>query len=189
MTSGKRPWAEVSLRPLDAIPPQTFGAWQNDPGIRNHTMGFRFPVQGTSVAAWLEDRARQAGRGSASFAIFHGETGAGACFLQDIDWVNRSARFGIYIGAAEMQGRGIGYCACALALDYAFAGINLRRVELEVVDMNAAAIALYDSLGFVREGVARKAYMLRGQAQDVLRFGLLAEEFAIDIPAEARRFS
>lgn len=187
MTSKKRPWAEVSLRPLDEIPAERFKAWQNDPDVRNRTMGFRFPVHSAAVHSWLEDRIRQNGSSIAPFSIFFDETGIGACFLENIDWVNRTAKFGIYIGETSLHSRGAGYCACAIALDFAFAGINLRRVELDVVETNTTAISLYESLGFIQEGVARKAWIVSGEAQDVVSFGLLSDEFLLELPPEANR--
>ena len=56
---------------------------------------------------------------------------------------------------AEWRGRGIGFRLLDAALDAAFRQ-GFARVELEVRADNARAIALYDKIGFVREGLLRE---------------------------------
>lgn len=187
MTNKELPWAQISLRPLDAISSDTFKKWQNDPEIRNRTIGSRFPVQLGNVAQWQEGRALENGKKSVSFSLFYQERGVGAIFLNAIDWVHGTADLGIYIGETTLQGKGIGYCACTMLLDYAFYGINLRRVSLRVLETNKPACALYETLGFTMEGIDRSAYMLHGQATNVMRYGMLAADYIDRLPATANR--
>lgn len=59
----------------------------------------------------------------------------------------------------------------------AFEELRLRRISLEVVASNAVAIALYESLGFVREGRYRDGYRGRdGRFEDLLPYGKLASD-------------
>jgi RimJ/RimL family protein N-acetyltransferase len=66
---------------------------------------------------------------------------------------------------------------CAWALRFAFHELNLHRVCLTVFSYNAPAIALYERLGFVREGVYREHIERDGQHFDMLLFGLLRREW------------
>ena len=49
---------------------------------------------------------------------------------------------------------------------------QLEKIELEVFTDNEGAIRLYESLGFVREGVKSRARKLEGRYQDVLLMAL-----------------
>lgn len=49
---------------------------------------------------------------------------------------------------------------------------GLEKIELEVFTDNESAIHLYESLGFVREGVKSRARKLEGRYQDVLLMAL-----------------
>ena len=49
---------------------------------------------------------------------------------------------------------------------------GLEKIELEVFTDNEGAIQLYESLGFVREGVKSRARKLEGRYQDVLLMAL-----------------
>jgi RimJ/RimL family protein N-acetyltransferase len=75
------------------------------------------------------------------------------------------------------RGRGLGRRLAEAALAAAHAG-GIERVELEVFASNAAAIALYERLGFVREGVRRRARLLDGAYDDVVLMALLVEPSA-----------
>jgi UDP-4-amino-4,6-dideoxy-N-acetyl-beta-L-altrosamine N-acetyltransferase len=181
------PWSEIRLRPLDMLDLEEVRAWQNDPEIRDRTMGFRFPVQKSGVAAWVEAARQREGRDGATFSVFAGDVGVGVAMLRQIDWLNRNADLGIYIAAPGAAGKGTGFVACVLLLDYAFSGLGLNRIGLEVAAFNVPAIRLYERLGFQREGVLRRKYFVSGRREDVIVFGLLAEDFSITVPETAHR--
>ena len=66
----------------------------------------------------------------------------------------------------DWRGRGLGRRLMQAALAQATA-IGLERVQLEVYADNAAAIALYEKLGFVLEGKRHRARKLDGVYTDV----------------------
>jgi RimJ/RimL family protein N-acetyltransferase len=51
---------------------------------------------------------------------------------------------------------------------------GFTRIELEVFESNARAIALYERRGFVHEGRKRAARILDGRTEDVLCMAWLA---------------
>lgn len=66
----------------------------------------------------------------------------------------RSHAAGIGIGVHDdFTGRGIGRALLTELVEMADNWLDLRRLELNVYTDNAVAIALYESLGFKREGV------------------------------------
>jgi putative acetyltransferase len=75
----------------------------------------------------------------------------------------------------EHQGRGIGRALMAALLDLADLHVGLARVELEVATENTAAVRLYESLGFEREGVKRAAFMIDGRLSDLLVMGRIRD--------------
>jgi len=83
----------------------------------------------------------------------------------------------IGIGEAEARGKGYGYDAMRLALNFAFNELNLHRIQLTVFSYNAAALALYNKLGFTHEGTYREFLRRDGQRHDMLLYGLLRDEW------------
>ena len=94
-----------------------------------------------------------------------------------VDWSNRTTFVSVGIGAAEHRGRGYGADAMRVGLRFAFHELNLHRVCLTVFSYNAPAIALYERLGFVREGVYREHIERDGRRYDMILYGLLRSEW------------
>ena len=74
---------------------------------------------------------------------------------------------GIILGDIESRGKGIGKIALELALKYTFNNLNLRKITLDVISDNKAAIALYEKVGFVEEGLLKKHFYFDSMYYDV----------------------
>jgi RimJ/RimL family protein N-acetyltransferase len=70
------------------------------------------------------------------------------------------------------RGRGLGVRLLNATLKAAF-GAGFVRVELDVHADNARAIALYDRVGFVREGTIRDAFFADGEYRDAITMALI----------------
>ena len=90
---------------------------------------------------------------------------------------NKSAMLTIFIGEKRVWNRGYGQDALRLVLRHAFGPMNLHRVELHVFDFNVRAIAAYERVGFVREGVRRQALFRDSRYHDIVVMGVTRAEF------------
>ncbi len=97
--------------------------------------------------------------------------------VDGILWNHQVGHVGIGIGEAANRGCGYGREAMQLLTRFAFDELNLRRLSLTVFSYNTAAIALYTSLGWVREGVYREFLIRDREPHDMLLYGLLAREW------------
>jgi RimJ/RimL family protein N-acetyltransferase len=180
-------WSEVSLTPLRAADLDQIWQWQNSPDIRDLSMGFRMPVPFENVEDWFSRiRSDESGKRIVFAVRVSGEL-AGTVELHSVKMLHRKASLAIVLGDLTRQGRNLGFVACSLALDFAFNSLDLRRVELEVVESNMRAVRLYERLGFLLEGRKREDYFAHGRRMDVLVFGLLREEWSGVLPADANR--
>ena len=68
----------------------------------------------------------------------------------------------------EYQNQGVGHALMDKILDLADNWLLLTRVELETAAENERAIHLYESCGFVREGVKKYAIVTRGKLGDIV---------------------
>ena len=101
----------------------------------------------------------------------------GCVYLLKIDSINLCADLHIMIGNEEHRGKGVGTFAVSAMVNHAFFNLNLRRLQLEVLEYNQTAQKLYKKNGFVEEGRKRKAIFKDGQYVDELIMGLLREEY------------
>jgi RimJ/RimL family protein N-acetyltransferase len=168
----------VTLGPIqhDYLP--RYVEWLNDWEVRRFlapTLPHPFTMQ--DEEDWFN---RQRNDSSARhFALLTRAEGKliGNCGLHQVDWTNRNAIFGIFIGDKNYWGRGFGTDATQTLLRYAFEEANLHRVELEVFDLNPRGIHVYEKCGFKLEGVRRQALFREGQWHDEHIMAILRDEW------------
>ena len=76
----------------------------------------------------------------------------------------------------EFRGRGIADAAARLLVRHLLFDLDYHRVQLECYGFNQRAIRHAERMGFVREGVKRKAYWRHGEWADGVLFGLVRED-------------
>ena len=104
----------------------------------------------------------------------------GSVGLHGIDYISRTATFGIFIGEESGRNKGYGTESFRLILDYGFNYLNLNSIKLDVMEFNDSAIACYKKCGFKEYGRRRKCYFLNGKYYDKIEMDILAEEFKGD---------
>jgi RimJ/RimL family protein N-acetyltransferase len=95
-----------------------------------------------------------------------------------IDWRNRNAELGIFIGDKNYRDQGYGTEGVRLLLRHGFSTLNLHRIFLRVFEDNPRAIRAYEKAGFIHEGRQRQAEYHDGQFHDVLFMSVLRPEWA-----------
>ncbi|WP_135363026.1 GNAT family N-acetyltransferase [Halosimplex halophilum] len=98
----------------------------------------------------------------------------GAVSVEGVDY--RRPELGYWL-IPEVHGRGYGTEAVGLAIDYAFRSYDKPAVGAGAFDHNDASRGLLESLGFVEEGRRRKFMFVDGAHRDMVRYGLLREEW------------
>lgn len=89
--------------------------------------------------------------------------------------VTQAASLGYWIGERYAR-RGLMSDAVRTALQHAFGGLRLHRVEAACLPHNEASIRLLEKVGFQREGYARRYLCINGAWQDHVLFAVLADD-------------
>ncbi len=120
-----------------------------------------------------------------TFALYERATWdlIGVTSLQEIDYRNRTAEFGIVIGETAYQGKGYGTEATRLMLDYAFIGLGLHSVWLQTYTYNHAGQRAFAKAGFKECGRRREAQRMGAQMWDVIMMECLASAFVSPVLA------
>lgn len=170
---------KVALGPIrrDLVP--LYHRWVNDFAVLR-TLHIPRPSTLEEIqAAYEAEVARERKRTVVYFTIYDRATlrPIGRTELEEINYRDRSAGFGIEIGEADYRGRGYGTETVRLMLDYAFTALGLHSVCLETWEYNLVAQRAYTKAGFRETGRRRQAKFMGGKLWDIVCMDCLATEF------------
>ena len=111
-----------------------------------------------------------------SMGIWYRNDFVGLVGLSHVSRRTRSGELGYWL-ISEAEGKGLATRSCAAMIDYAFTEYGLRRIAVRIARSNAKSCAIPERLGFTMEGTARAAEPVGDRWEDLLVYGLLAEEW------------
>ncbi len=169
---------KVALGPIRRDLVALYQRWINDFAVvRTLAVRAMRPMTAEGELAWYDRQATS--EDDVTFTIYEyaslrpiGSTG-----LHQVDHYNRSATFGIVIGEKDCWGKGYGTEATRLVLDYAFTGLGLHNVMLQVFAKNERGMRAYRRAGFREIGRRRQARRRMGEPEDIVLMDCLATEF------------
>jgi RimJ/RimL family protein N-acetyltransferase len=166
---------QIILRALESSDLERCYQWMNDPNIVR-TLKSRYPMPFHREAEWLEV-AVESGSSDRHFAIETKENRQhiGNASIHDIDWVSRTASFGLFIGEPSAWNRGFGTDAIKTLVRFAFDEMNLRKLRINVFDYNDRAKHVLDGHGFVIEGKLAREFYREGTYHDIVIYSIFRD--------------
>ncbi len=101
----------------------------------------------------------------------------GNCGIHEVDLVNRSGEYGIFIGDPAYRSQGFGTEATQLMLDFGFNALNLHNIWVRVYAYNQASLCLFKKCGFKIIGHRREAKIIGDQKHDEILMDLISNEY------------
>lgn len=165
----------AELRLLELRHAHAFQQMVQANGERLYWMPREFSVEDAAgrIRVGLE---RLAGAAGLLTGIFDGGVLVGCVALFHVEPRTRTGELGYWISAGA-EGRGLVTKGCRAIAAYAFEDLGLRRLEIKCAATNTRSAAVAERLGFALEGRLRQAEPVRERWDDLLLYGLLAEEW------------
>jgi RimJ/RimL family protein N-acetyltransferase len=113
------------------------------------------------------------------FVIEGGGRPAGVMEFGTFSERSRIAELGGLAVHPDFRGRGLANEAARAFVRHLLLELGFHRLQLEVYGFNERAIAHAERVGFVREGVKRRAYRRHGEWADGVLFGLVREDLGL----------
>lgn len=161
----------IHIRPITIEDTDLIIAWRNDEKVRRHFI-VQKDLTREEHLCWMKTKVES---GEVVQFIIEDCTNLpiGSVYLRDVDYENRKAEYGIFIGVDAARGKGYGTQAAGLMLHHAFEIMHLHRVYLRVYAENARAIASYQKAGFSIEGVLKDDVFVKGRYWDIVRMAVI----------------
>jgi len=165
----------ICLRPLEKRDIELKVKWYNDPAV-NKTLIIDEPLELEKSLEWCDRAVQDDSRRDFIIETKDGEP-IGLTGLREIDRRHGTAECFCVIGDKSFWGKGIGTQVHSVLIKWAFDELNLHKIWAVVYTNNAAVLRLVEKLGFKIEGTLRQEKYIGGKRIDLLRIGVLRNEF------------
>ncbi len=166
---------KVRLRPMEESVLALKVQWYNDPEIRK-TLILDEKLELERTRRWFERIRRDPARLDLVIETPEGVP-IGLIGLLNIDLNHKTAEIIVVIGEKDCWGKGIMYEAESLLIEWAFNMFGLEKIWALARTENLASLITMKKLGFQIEGTLRQEVLLNDGRIDVLRLGLVKNEF------------
>jgi len=149
---------------------QDYVDWLNDPDVNKY-----LETGGNYSMDMLKDYLLEVENKEILFWAIHLKTNGlhiGNIKIDPINIRHKFGEYGILMGCKSEWGKGHAKEASLRIIDFCFNTINLRKINLGVVEDNYTALNLYKTIGFITEGVYKKHGLYQGKYCNVYRMAL-----------------
>ena len=122
--------------------------WRNRPELRKYFREYR-EISKTMQKRWFEKINNDPNQVNFEIRTLDNQLLIGHCGLYYINWIIKSAEFGIYVGDNNHRNGGFGSDALRTLIKYGFEDLNLNKIWCEVYDNNTS-IDVYKPAGEVK---------------------------------------
>ncbi len=169
----------VRLRSVERSDLRCFQEWLNDPEVSDGLSTY-LPLSMADEEQWFERMSRVEPEEKPLAIDLKEDSGwrlIGDIGFFNLEWANRSAEFGLFIGDKSVWNKGYGTEVVRLLLKHGFETLNLHRIYLRVYSTNPRARRSYEKVGFVLEGTLREAVYRHGRYADIYVMSVLRSEW------------
>ena len=146
----------------------------NDLEIAKYVVGNPRQVTLQEQMFWMKKAATETQ--TKRFIVEYDGDPVGTIIISNIDLSNLTANVNIKLKASA-RGKGIGKQSIRLALEYCFDVLQVYCVTAHVLSFNKASLALFESCGFIKEGVLRSRVIKNNERCDLISFSITCEDF------------
>lgn len=147
--------------------------WRNSDYVRNHFI-HRDMISREEHLRWLHSKV-ETGK-VIQFIMVERTTDipVGSVYLRDVEYEEKTAEYGIFIGEADSRGKGYGTEAAQVIIKYAFGQLRMKSLALRVLEDNKRAIQSYEKAGFQVDIESTEQLWIDGKEETLLFMKIFA---------------
>lgn len=168
---------KITLRAIELEDLEVLHKWANDPVLQDIMGDIHPPSSLNFHQRWLEKI--DGDNNNYRLAIESAADGLiGMSTIIQVDWRNRHAWHGIYLGDKNIQGKGYGLDVVMTTMRYAFDELQLERLDGSMIEYNEGSVRFYcEKLGWSVEGRKNNYFYRRGKFWDQIIVGITKDDY------------
>lgn len=159
---------KVYLRPILKEDLEYLNKWRNDEDTFKYLGGGFMPISIDIQSKWMDSLIDTTGINKRFMICDKNDKSVGMIGLYSINYIHRLCEIGILIGDKDAKGKRFGRESCLLIEKFALEYLNLRKIKLNVVSENEAALCLWKSIGYNIVGVLKAERFIKGEYKDLV---------------------
>ena len=164
----------VYLRPIELSDADgVYPSWLNDPKVCRYNSHGDTLYTREMAQSYIKSVMDNPNTAVFAICLRDNDRHVGNISLQQISAKNRNAELALLIGDPSVYGKGIGYEAGKLLVEYAFDMLKLHRLYCGTHSENIGMQKLALKLGMSEEGRRREALWKNGIFADIVEYGLI----------------
>ncbi len=155
----------------------SYPSWFSHEAVNQHNSHWQRPSSLNQVSQFVDSLKDDKSKLVFAVYVMEDNVHIGNVSLQSIDHFNQCAEMAFLFGDTQYWGKGYATQSARLAINHAFKNMNINRLYLGCLKKNIPMNKMAIKLGFIQEGLRRKALFNQGTFQDVVEYGLLKDEY------------
>lgn len=168
---------KVILRAIEETDIELLRQALNDPEMEKVVVGWALPISKKHQMDWFQNEKNSLNNIRFIISRKEDNKALGMISLNEIDYKNGTAVYGIKIFYINNRKQGFAYDALMVLLKYAFFELRLNRIQSDFLSYNIDSIKLAEKCGFKMEGIKRGAVYKNGKFNDVVIGGCLKSDY------------
>ncbi len=140
-------------RPITEADTDMVLGWRNSEPVRKYFL-YRKDISRQDHLNWLNSKVASGIVIQFIVIIKTTDTPIGSVYLRNIDRINKTAEYGIFIGDVSARGKGYGSEIASRMVSYFFDELGYDELHLQVLSDNHQAIKSYQNAGFTVSGIS-----------------------------------
>ena len=170
------------LRPLSENDvSQEYLNWLNDPEVNRFSRRRNEVLFLQDVLDYVNEANRSDKKLLMGIFVKKGLKHIGNVLLSEIDYYNGVCEISNLIGEKDYWGNGYAFDVDKYLIHHAFSKMKMRKILIGNISANRGATFLSSQLGFKLEGVLKEHVVFGQGYANVLRFGLVKDDFYIKV--------
>ena len=146
--------------------------WRNQENVKKYFF-YNGPFTAEVHEKWMRTRVETGDVEQFIVCLKDDDRPVGCTYLRDVDYDNKKAEYGVFLGEEDIRGMGIGKEALELTVRYAFDELKLHRVYARVKETNKPSLYSFLHTGFDQEAVLKESMLCDGEYVNVIILGRL----------------